>query len=81
MKSKISVGQRIQVEIWREAANHWDWGGPETYIGTVVALPIPTYKNNWNYNPTEFDIRTDEGKIVHIENARDIKVMPPSSNG
>jgi hypothetical protein len=42
-----------------------------------VKLPIPTYKNNWNYNPTEFDIRTDEGEIVHIENARKIKVLAP----
>ena len=81
MRKKLSIGQQVKLKVWHDAANHWDWPWEETVEGIVVALPEPTYSNNWNYNPTEFDIRTTEGKIVHIKNANKIEIMPPSSKG
>ena len=67
MKSKFTVGQRVKIKVWHEAANHWDCDWEETIEGTIVALPIPTYSNNWNYNPSEFDIKKTDGKVVHIK--------------
>ena len=81
MIKKLSVGQQVKLKVWHEPANHWDCPWEETIEGTVVALPESTYSNNWNYNPTEFDLKNDEGKIVHIKNASKIEIMPPSSNG
>jgi hypothetical protein len=81
MRNKLAVGQRVQLKVWHEAANHWEWPWEETLTGTVVALPEGTYKNNWNYNPRDFALRTDDGKVVQIENATKIEILPPSSKG
>jgi len=74
-RNKLSVGQKVEVEIWHEAVNHWDWPWPETLTGTVATLPNPSHNNNWNYNPTEFDIRTGDGEIVHIKKPRKVKAL------
>lgn len=73
-KSKISIGKRVVVKVMHDGDGHWFDPWEETLVGTIVGLPEPTYSNNWNYNPTSFSIRTEDGKIVDIKGASGIKI-------
>lgn len=75
MARKVELGQRVRVKVWREPANHWDWGSEEIVTGIVVNMPVGTYQNNWNFNAKEFDIRTDDGNTIHVKNPSFVEVI------